>query len=122
MNASEEEGEGRTIDASSSSLRKENLYQIGTSRPTFVCLNRSQTIRRCSAAATRKGAHIAAVEETLELVQHLRELIQSDRFLLRDVGLILDLIKHTQQDLVSEASKRSVQRRRRHNGLVGVRE
>jgi hypothetical protein len=64
--------------------------------------------------------YLAAVEEALKVMEHLGELVQADRLLFRDVGLLFDLVEHAKEDLVDQAAEGSVQRRRSHDGLFEV--
>jgi hypothetical protein len=43
----------------------------------------------------REEAYLATVKEAFELVQHFAESVESDRFFLRDIGLIFNLIENT---------------------------
>lgn len=106
------------IDASSSSLRNANLYHAGASRPREVCeRERRVSGERRDRRENEERTHLAAVKERLEVVQHLAQLVEPDRLVLGDVGLLLDLVKHAQKDLVDEPAERRVQRRRRHDRL-----
>jgi len=61
--------------------------------------------------------YFTTFEQTLELVKHLAESVETNRFFFRDIGLILNLVENSQQNFVDETSESRIESSRSHDRL-----